>query len=316
MSTQWKRVLALVVMLIVESTGYAAASEPKIWDTREGRWITETDLHARLATAPLIVLGEIHDHPVHHQIQTRLIEGLARQGPPRTLLLEMLTTEEQPALANYLREHPTDAGALGAEVQWEERGWPDWSLYRPVVQAALDARMPLAPADLPRGIIKQVAKDGIDVLAPEVQAELAIETAFPAPLEDALAALLSAAHCDALPPTALPGMVAAQHVRDAYMARQLLTRATAGGGVLLTGNGHLDRRWGVPAFVRRQADDTEVTTVALIETAAEDPAPALSASSGYDFIWFTEPLHRAEDPCAAFRAMQTTGPGNALTEKR
>src|SRR5206468_45426 len=86
-------------------------------------------------------LGERHDNPEHHTLQARLLGGMIAAGRRPAVGFEMLSTDDATAIARYLARSPKDASGLGEAVSWNRSGWPDWRLYEPIAQWALDARM-------------------------------------------------------------------------------------------------------------------------------------------------------------------------------
>ncbi len=109
-------------------------------------------------------------------------------------------------------------------------------------------------------------------------------------------AMQMAAHCDALPVDMLAGMVEAQRLRDAALARAVIAAMAETGGpvAVITGNGHAREDWGVPHALERAAPELRVVTVAQLEYLPEN-----DSTLPYDFWIKTDPAPR-EDPCAAF----------------
>src|SRR5690606_41510568 len=68
----------------------------RILDLREGQQLTPRQLLAELAAAERILVGERHDNPDHHALQPWLLQGLAQQREPGSLLLEMLDPVRHP----------------------------------------------------------------------------------------------------------------------------------------------------------------------------------------------------------------------------
>jgi uncharacterized iron-regulated protein len=120
----------------------------------------------------------------------------------------------------------------------------------------------------------------------------------PLPAEEQAARELeqAEAHCDALPEELLPGMVAAQRLRDAGLARAVVEAMSATGGpvAVITGNGHARRDWGLEVYLSHAAPELSVLSVGQLETPPEEDDPP------FDLWLVTEPAER-EDPCAVFR---------------
>jgi hypothetical protein len=247
--------------------------------------IDATDLYA-LPRADVVVLGEVHDNPVHHAHQAIAIEAVA----PSAVVFEMLSPDQAGRVTPRLAR---SAEALGAILGWEASGWPDIAIYHPVFVAAGEAAIRGGAA--PMDDVRRATREGAAAAFGPDAARFGID----APLPEAEQALREAgqlmAHCNALPAEALGGMVEAQRLRDAWLARAALEAVEQTGGpvVVITGNGHARADWGVPRMLAAAAPELEVLTVGQFEEAAEARPP-------YDLWLVTEAVARP-DPCAAFR---------------
>jgi len=240
---------------------------------------------ARLAPAEVVILGEVHDNAEHHRHQAAAVAALA----PAALVFEMLTPEQAARVTPALRGDPA---ALGDALGWEASGWPDFAMYHPIFAAAPDAAIhggALPRAEVRRALAEgaaavmgaQAARYGLtDPLAPEDQADRE--------------ALQQEAHCNALPASILPGMVEAQRLRDAALARAVVAAVESGASpvVVITGTGHARRDHGIPAALAVAAPGLRVLSLGQFES---DPG----ADAPFDYWIVTAPQPR-EDPCAAF----------------
>ena len=100
----------------------------RIWRPSDGRFVDLDAVAAALEEAAFGLLGEKHDNPDHHRLQSLLIEALIGRGRRPAVVFEMFATDQAPAIAEYLGANPRDAAGLGAAVGWAERGWPDWEM--------------------------------------------------------------------------------------------------------------------------------------------------------------------------------------------
>lgn len=227
------------------------------------------------------VLGEVHDNPLHHAEQARLVGLIA----PKAVVWEMLLPEQVAALADTDR---SDAAAMAAALDWEASGWPDFSMYYPIFNVAGD--VPHLGAGVSREDLQTAMKDGaasmmgmeLPPFAPDVQAALQAEQAV--------------AHCNALPADLLPAMVQAQRLRDATLAGTALQALLDHGGpvVIITGTGHARADTGTPAILRILEPGLKVWSLGQTES---DPGP----DAPFDAVNVTAPAPR-EDPCLAFKA--------------
>jgi uncharacterized iron-regulated protein len=233
--------------------------------------------------ADVVVLGEQHDNPVHHQRQAEWTDILA----PKALVFEMLTLQ-QAVRANF---DWADQAALDATIDWSQNGWPSFDMYFPIFNAARGATV--YGALVPRDELRSWLEDSI--LNHPIAGPFGLDQPLPPDEQAAREALQAEAHCGALPEEMLPVMVDAQRLRDAALADATLRALQATGGpvVVITGNGHARGDWGVPALLARAAPN--VTVFALGQ--GEDGADVTGTFS----LTLDAPSPERTDPCEAFK---------------
>ena len=240
----------------------------------------------RMAAADVVLLGEFHDNPSHHQIQADLVKRLS----PAALVFEMLTPEQAALVTPDLRG---DAARLADTLGWADSGWPDFGMYYPLFTAAPDAA--IFGAAVPR----ETARASMEMGLTAAFGTNAEEYGLTVPLADSEQSqrerLQLEAHCNALPEDILPGMVDIQRLRDARLAETALAALMTSGGqvVVITGNGHARADWGAPRFLRRVAPN--VTYFSLGQS--EDGNVLAGA---FDAV-LDAPQPKRADPCEAFQ---------------
>lgn len=292
----------LAVACAGERTAPGAPSAPelagRIYDTSRERFIDEGELVARLAVADFVLLGEQHDNALHHRLQARLVRALQAAGTPtRAVAFEMMGTDQQLAVAEYVQRRPKDAAGLGAALDWQASGWPAWDLYQPIAQAALDADGQIVAANLPRDDVRAVFEQGLGVLRTSVVERTGLVERLPAPLAASLRRELEAAHCGEVSSEMVEGMFRVQRARDAIMADRLAAGSGTGGGILIAGAGHVRSDRGVPWYLRRLRPAARIASLAFLE--AREGLELPGTGLPFDFVWLTEAT-REEDPCAGF----------------
>jgi len=80
----------------------------------------------------IMVLGEYHDNPSHHQIQA----DFAARLQPRALVFEMLTAAQAKRAAGVSHG---DMQALETALGWQGSGWSSFEHYFPIFAAAPEA---------------------------------------------------------------------------------------------------------------------------------------------------------------------------------
>lgn len=279
----------------------------RIWRPSSGRFIAPSALIAALANADFVLLGEKHDNADHHRLQAWIVRALVGRGRRLAVAFEMFAADQAPLIAAHLASNPKVAAGIGRAVNWSKSGWPDWSLYEPMAQAALDSGLPVTAANLSRRLVEKIGKGGLEALAPAFVARLGLERALEPAIEAAMAREIFDAHCGVLPRDKVGPFVEIQRARDAHMARMIADASAAGldGAVLITGAGHARRDRGVPLHMVRMAPGKRVAALALIEVVSEKAAAPLYAESygadtlPFDFVWFTA-RHELTDPCEKF----------------
>ncbi|EEB83057.1 ChaN family lipoprotein [Roseobacter sp. GAI101] len=245
-----------------------------------------SDDFAQLSAAKIVILGETHDNPVHHLLQADIVSRLR----PKAVVYEMLTPEQAGSVTSGLVGNQV---ALEGALGWNAAGWPDFAMYYPIFKASGDATV--FGAAVPRQVARSAMKDGLATAFGAQAGQFGLNTPLGPDEQSAREALQMAAHCDALPEDLLPAMVDIQRLRDARLAQSALQALQETGGpvVVITGNGHARKDWGVPAALAHVQPETAVFAVGQGE---DGQAP----EGGFDLVLDAPSVRRA-DPCDGFR---------------
>ena len=286
--------LALALLCACQSTptlpplpAWQSPAEPQhpeagqIIDLRTGKEITPEQLVDELGKAERVLVGERHDNPDHHALQRWLLQALAQRRESGSLLLEMLNPDQQKAVdqVKMTIARGESPGDLPVALRWQ-KGW-DWELYAPVVRYALAQPYPLLSANLDRGEIADIYRR-----EPQITGAAAAKS-----VQDELLDQIRVSHCNMLPESQLPAMLAVQQQRDRRMAERL--GAAPEPAVLFAGAFHVRRDVGVPLHLDREQAQR---TLALILAETGEKLDARQA----DFVWFT-PGRERQDMCASLR---------------
>lgn len=237
--------------------------------------------------ADVVILGEIHDNPAHHLGQAQMM----RRIEPTAVVFEMLTPEMAQAVGDWGR---VDLAGLGERIGWEAAGWPAFAMYLPVFEALGDAKV--VGAALPRAQVRAAFTEGAAGVFGTQAARFGLNDPLPEAQRARRAQMQFDAHCAAMPLEMMDGMIEAQRLRDAEFSRATLDALEQFGApvVVITGNGHARKDWGMPFVMARAAPQVSVFAVGFVE-----------APEGTDTVRFdaTVPTPAAirGDPCAAFK---------------
>lgn len=274
-----------------------------IADLTSGRPSSAADVLDHMRRADIVLLGEVHDNPHHHQRRAGLLAALGRPVPvvvehlPRGATLRLPSGVQGDALRQLLET----AG-------FDSRGW-SWPLHQPVFETIARAGHSLHGGNLARDATRRVAREGTAALPVDLKTILDAAP-LSAAARLALEQDLQAGHCGQLAASHLPGMVSAQRGRDAAMAAALAERvadlrATGRPGpvVLLAGNGHVRRDYGVPQLLAIRQPGVRMLSIEF----AEAPRRESAAPAGlFDVVW-TTPMASRADPCAGFTLPRPAG---------
>ncbi len=279
----------------------------RIWDVSAARFIDRQSLVKRLARADFVLLGERHDNPDHHLLQAEVLRSLIVAGRHPAVGFEMLGLDDASAIAHHLAAAPNDATGLGRAVNWNKRGWPDWAMYQPIAEAALQAKLRLVATNLPLSTAKKMTRDGLAALEPQDVRDLGLDRPPPQPVFTRMAADIRDAHCGYASEKSVKAMVDVQRARDAQMAQSLIAAGDPDGAILVAGAGHVRNDYGIPIYLRAKAPEKRVISIAFVEVDEQKTEPQsymLPYANGrlpFDYVWFT-PRVDDEDPCEKFKS--------------
>lgn len=261
-----------------------------VLDATTGATISTSDLLRRIGAADFVLLGELHDNAIHHQVRGALLMASSSRRP--AVVFEQFARSSGPI--------PPPAAGQEKEAWLDTHGFDRknwaWPLHAPVVDAAIAVGRSLWGSGLSREMLRSVVRDGSGA-APVELVQLIQQSPLDSASRAAIDAELMEGHCGKLPVSMMPGMRAAQEVRDAAMANALLAGAATGPAWLIAGNGHVRMDMGVPRLLRRAAPGKSILAVGLMERGTEEAAPGPATGKLYQVIIVTPPAER-EDPCA------------------
>lgn len=241
--------------------------------------VPSADDLAMLAKADVVIIGETHDNPAHHQVQAQIVAALQ----PTALVLEMLTPEQVTELTQDIS---------GYSAAWEEAGWPDYEMYLPIFTASEAA---IFGAAVPRDVARASYTEGVAAHFDGDVELFGLDQPLPKTQRDQRLDLQFFAHCEAMPRIALGGMIEVQRLRDATLAKAAIEAIDPAGRpvVVITGNGHARTDWGAPAMLRKARPDLVVRSIGQ----AED---GIDPEGTFDLVYDAPGVDRP-DPCDTFK---------------
>ncbi|MFC6673669.1 ChaN family lipoprotein [Marinobacterium aestuariivivens] len=259
-------VMTLGLSLVLSTQAGAVTDTPKpgeILDLSRQETLSPDELYRRLDRAQLILIGEQHDNPRHHAVESLLLGELVRPGT--AVVFEMLGPDLPLADLGVTSSKQELSTALEAGTG----GW-DWDSYAPLYRLTLEQGGKLVSGNLSREQINALYQ-GDETGLPE--AETSSRGAISAAVRERLGEEIEQQHCEPVPEERLGPMVDIQLARDARMAAQLKQGADRQPAVLVAGGFHVRKDLGVP----QQLDAADSAVVLLVSV--RDSGRSLAAGS-------------------------------------
>ena len=282
----------LVAMVLGIAGGCASRPEAPILENPGGSAaaLTASRLDA-LLPADVLLIGEQHDAVEHQQIEQQVISILASRGVLAALALEMADAGVSTAQLKPSATHEQTRRAL----KWDDKAWP-WQAYGPAVMTAVRAGVPVLGANMPRDAMQASMNDA------------SLDARLPGPARKAQEQAIRIGHCNLLPESRIQPITRIQIARDISMATTLSQAVLPGRVVvLLSGNGHADRKLGVPQHLRTNLKATS------IQLRAGDASTSESADA-FDAVWPTPALPET-DHCDRLREQFAPRSGSGAEAK-
>ena len=171
-----KKLITTLACLMLALCGWAqAAPEAYRLYGKDGQPVAYADMVKDLAQQDAVFVGEMHNCPICHWLERRLLqslhqacaaEGSAKKGKkdaaPKGLAvgMEMFEADDQLVIDEYFAQQIT-----ADSFESEARFWPNYSTdYEPLVDFAYEHRLPLVATNVPRRYANSVKNHGIAFL--------------------------------------------------------------------------------------------------------------------------------------------------------
>lgn len=207
----------------------------------------------RAAGADYVLVGESHRNACDHGMEAAIVRGMAQGGRPPVIGLEMVAQDRQGVLDGW------NTGRIGIKdleerLEWKERWGHPFALYRPVFEAALEGKLPLAALNAPPDLVRKVGREGLEALAPEERAQLPATIIRPPQEEEAFLREVMAQHPGREDGSRaemerfflVQGLWDTQMAERAVWAKRQFKRPV----LVLAGGGHVDHGWGIASRLK------------------------------------------------------------------
>ncbi len=224
----------------------------QIIDLKAGKAISFDDLLDQLASTPLVFVGENHDNPEHHLIQVQILQGLMGRYGFQTAAMEFFQRPAQGIIDDYMKGEINETDFL-EKVQWTKTWGFPYYFYRPLILQIREKNGVLLAVNVPREIVKKVARSGLAGLTPEEREQAARKIDLENQAHRAYLKEVFGGHSHHGIEN-FDFFYQAQCVWDETMAETIAdyVKNHPGPMVVFTGNGHIVNKFGIPDRVRKR----------------------------------------------------------------
>jgi len=282
-------IIALSAPVFSEADNGLNTIEPNaiVMDLKTKQALSVEDLITQMQAQDIILLGELHDSPKHHEARAQLIQRLPCS--------ECVVVSEHLPANQQVTFTPKLLGSLEA-AGFDAKGW-DWPIHEPLFKSIQSKQLKLVGGNISHALSSEIFKQGEKAIPDPL-----LHTYQQSPLSDEARVKLDQdlkdGHCGQLSDTYLPLMRLIQRIKDASFAQFLLQHQPA---LLIAGNGHVRKDYGVPQILRAEAPHLKVLSVGFIEQDDWTSEAQQALSEMYDVVWVSQNTPRS-DPCKDFSA--------------
>ena len=256
--------LILIFLLTVPSV---AVHKSPIFKVSTSNRISMADLVQELKGVRIVTVGEQHDNREHHEMQLNVIRALHERGLNVAIGFEQFGVRSQPHLNDWV------SGKAGIQelfeaysMDWELNWWP-W--YQPIFLYAREHELPMVGLNVPREIVRQVARSGFGSLSEEQRGKIRVLSCnVDQRYQDALARVLGHKGKDGSDSLLFTRFCEAQVVWDTSMALNAIDFVKVNPNtilVILAGNFHAWKQ-GIPEQIKRNSNITVRSILPLTDT--------------------------------------------------
>ena len=252
-----KKYFFIFLFLTVSFSSFSQEKKAFVLFDKKGKITTYKRLLKASAKADIVLFGEYHNNPIAHWLQLELIKDLE---PKRSLILgaEMFERDNQKELNSYLQ------GAINQKaLDSLARLWNNYKTdYKPLVDFALNKKIPFIATNIPRKYASLVYKKGLQVLDTLPINEKQWIVSLPMKYDGTLSQYQKMRKMMAHMGENLP---IAQAIKDATMAETILRDRREGSlFVHFNGSYHSDFYQGIYWYLQQENPHLQILTITTL----------------------------------------------------
>ncbi|MHA4894886.1 ChaN family lipoprotein [Pedobacter sp. PWIIR3] len=148
--------LLLLLLAILPVLGIAQADHYKIYNVKQSKLITMTDLVNDMKNINVLFFGEEHNDSVGHWLEAEIFKQMYAAYPKIGLSMEMFSTDVQGVIDEYLEGYITEKNFIK-----EARAWNNYNDYKPLVEFAKTNHLSVIGGNAATRYSNMVTKTGL-----------------------------------------------------------------------------------------------------------------------------------------------------------
>lgn len=245
--------------------------------------VSFSELIENLVSSDMIFIGEVHDNPEHHLIEVQILQALLARRFSRTVAMEFFAKPRQAAVDRYLSGKSAEPEFL-KDVDWKHQWSFDYSFYRPIILEIKENRGRILAINAPNDLVRKVAGSGLKSLSPDERAQLAENIDLSSKRHREYLAEIFKCHTHNQVKN-FDNFYAAQCVWEDTMAENIAKyrKKTGNKLIVLTGNGHIINKFGIPDRTFRRVP-VKIITIVLLPLGTDMQTIRRGMA---DYVWLT-----------------------------
>lgn len=254
------RLLIIIALLSLITQSFKEPLAYKIYD-KNGKETTWKEVINFCKQRDVTFFGELHDNPVTHWLQLKLTKDLYDENNNLTLGAEMFEADQQVIMNEYLAKLISEK-SFEAEMRLWKNHRTD---YKPLLDFAMDKKLPVVATNVPRRYASVVAKKGKEELMKVTGDAKRFICPLPYEVDTTLSGYREMMQMDMGHGSSI-NMVYAQAIKDATMAH-FISNNLKPKGLFVHYNGayHSENYQGIIHYLKKYSPKATVATITTVQ---------------------------------------------------
>lgn len=149
----------ICALLSFSLSSFAQSFSPYKIYTSDGKPATFEDVIKAASKTDLVFFGELHNDPIAHWLEFKLVEALAQKSKVK-VGMEMFETDDQVKLNEFGNGYITEK-----QFEAEAKLWSNYKQdYKPIVSFCVKNKIPVYGTNVPRRYASMMNKQGMDFI--------------------------------------------------------------------------------------------------------------------------------------------------------